>query len=184
MQEWFLKNARAAVYLLNWFYTVGYWPVILPAAAVLWWRNRASYIRIRNIAFIAFGIVLVIYAQYPLAPPRMMPGFLDTLRYLGPEAFQHTSDALLANPFAAMPSVHYGLALLVSLPLIQAQSPWIKLVGLSYQGLMSLTVVVTGNHYFLDILAAMAVIGVAFLSYDAFSSFRRLFFTNFRESRL
>lgn len=164
LQQWFLENARAGVYLFNWVYTLGYWPVILPAAIILWWKNRATYIKSRDVAFISLGIVLVVYAIYPVAPPRMLPGFVDTLESLGPQALQHASDALLANPFAAMPSVHFGLVLIVSLLLLQTHSLTVKLVGLSYLGLMMLTILVTGNHYFLDVLAAIAVVGTAFLA--------------------
>jgi len=180
LQQWFLGNAHAGVYCFNWLYTLGYWPVILPAAIVLWWKNPATYIKTRNIAFIALGIVLFIYAIYPVAPPRMLPGFVDTLESLGPHALQHASDALLANPFAAMPSVHFGLVLLVSLLLIRTHSLVVKLVGLSYLGLMALTIIVTGNHYFLDILGAIGVVGTAFLAYNAVGSVQRWLFVRVR----
>ena len=175
LQQWFLENAQAGVHLFNWVYTLGYWPVILPAAIALWWKNQATFIKTRNVAFITFGIVLFIYAIYPVAPPRMLPGFVDTLESLGPQALQHASDALLANPFAAMPSVHFGLVLLVSLLLLQTHSLVVKMVGLSYLGLMMLTIIVTGNHYFLDILTAMAVAGTAFLAHNGLYSRQRWF---------
>lgn len=173
IQRWFLEHARGAVHFLNVFYTIGYWPVILPAAIVLWWRDRAIYVRLRNVAFIAFGIVLAIYAFYPLAPPRMLPGFADTLMLTAGGLYHSTSDALLANAFAAMPSVHYGLAFLVAGLLWRSGGLLLKLTALLYQGLMLLSIIVTGNHYFLDVVAAILVVGVAFLGHKALSSWRR-----------
>lgn len=39
IQRWFLDHASWVVYLSSWFYVLGYWPVIGPAALLLWWKD-------------------------------------------------------------------------------------------------------------------------------------------------
>ena len=170
IQRWFLDHARLVVYLADWFYTVGYWPVVLPTAIVLWWKRRDIYGQLRNVAFIAFVFVLVVYAVYPLAPPRMLPGFADTLLGL-PFTGHHISGSggsgRLANEYAAMPSVHYGLALIAAIGVFRSGGLLWKVAAVFYQAAMALTILVTANHYFMDILAAIAVVGLAYLCNEA-----------------
>ena len=129
------------------------------------------YRGLRNMALICFGIVLAIYAFYPLAPPRMLPGFADTMRAL-PVSFYSSNQSPLVNAYAAMPSVHYGLVLLVAIGIFRSGGRAMKALAVAYQGLMMLTIVVTGNHYFLDILAAMGLVGLAWLVYAGVARWR------------
>ncbi|WP_309052032.1 phosphatase PAP2 family protein, partial [Streptomyces sp.] len=67
----------------------------------------------------------------------------------------------MANQFAAMPSLHFGWALMVAIGLIAAtRSPW-RLLWLAHPALTLLVIVGTANHYWLDALAATALLGAA-----------------------
>ena len=60
---------------------------------------------------------LVIHVLYPLAPPRKYAdlGFVDTARLLGPNSYgKGNVFGGVANQFAAMPSLHFGWAVLVA----------------------------------------------------------------------
>ena len=122
-----------------------------------------------------FGIALIIYELYPLAPPRMLStlGFVDTMRLLGPGEYHAASDALLYNPYAAMPSLHFGLAFLMSLILLRNRGVVWKVVALSYLGVMLAAVVITGNHYIVDGLAAVGVVALSYIIYTLIMSIRR-----------
>ena len=75
-----------------------------------------------------------------------------------------TSSAL-SNPVAAVPSLHaaYALGVGVGIGMIRyARSHVVRLAGVLYPPLVVLTIVVTGNHFLLDALAGMAVLGVGF----------------------
>ena len=163
MQDWLLGASRDIVYLFNWFYILGYMPVIVATAVFLYARNREVYRRYRTIGLTTLAIGLVIYEVYPLAPPRMMLtlGFVDTLQMLGPMGYHATSDALLYNPYAAMPSLHFGLAFIASLAFLRSKRVIWKSIALVYLALMLMAIVVTGNHYFVDDLGAIAVVGLA-----------------------
>jgi hypothetical protein len=81
LQDWFLNNLSSAVHVLNWFYILGYWPVVLPVAVYLYVKNREAYYVYRTVALITLGVALVSYELYPLAPPRLVSsiGIVDTL---------------------------------------------------------------------------------------------------------
>jgi len=117
----------------------------------------------RRVFFAATLIALPWYALYPLAPPRFMQPygypFVDTLG-------QHAVAAggiVAANPYAAMPSMHVGWSAIAAL-FLAAALPWRRIgaiLGAIHVLLMSLTVMATGNHYLVDILAGLLVDAVA-----------------------
>ena len=62
------------------------------------------------------AIGLVIHVLFPLAPPRLLPGqgIIDTLRLYGPNIYKADLRKSVTNQIAAMPSLHFGWALLVA----------------------------------------------------------------------
>ena len=163
LQDWLLSTSPEIVYLFNWFYILGYLPVVLTVGVFLYLTNRQTYRRYRTISLTTLAIGLIIYELYPLAPPRMMIalGFVDTFQVLGPSEYHTTSDAMLYNPYAAFPSIHFGLAFVASLAFLRSKRVIWKTLALVYLVLMLMAIVVTGNHYFVDALAAIAVVGLA-----------------------
>jgi PAP2 superfamily len=104
---------------------------------------------------IATGLSLVAYTVFPAAPPRLAGlGFVDTVT-----AHTHvnlSSDLLgsLYNPFAAVPSMHFGYALLVGIVLATtASNRSVRLVGALYPPFMLFDIVATGNHFVFDAAA-------------------------------
>ncbi|MDP6454756.1 MAG: phosphatase PAP2 family protein [SAR202 cluster bacterium] len=168
LQEWFLDNASGFIYFFNWFYVLGYWPIILPGAVFLYIKYPQVYKKYRTLALITFSIAIVLYETYPLAPPRMLTtlGFVDTIHRFGPDEYHTASDTLLYNPYAAMPSLHIGLPMVVCLGLARHANTVCKLLVIGYLGLMLVTIVVTGNHYYFDALGAVGVVFLAFITYN------------------
>lgn len=145
----------------NIFYLAGHLPVLITVAIWLYRAHQPAYRIFRN----AFGLTallgLTIYVALPVAPPRFLPGFVDTLKTTG-LGLDGSAVGLLYNPYAAMPSLHVGWALLAGLSLvICGRSWWLRLAGAALPLLMALTVLVTGNHFLLDIAAGT---GIALLS--------------------
>jgi hypothetical protein len=100
----------------------------------------------------------------PLAPPRMFPhlGFVDTAEVFGPASYGGSSPYKgFANQFAAMPSLHFGWALVIAWAVLLAtKSRWRYLV-LLHPVITLAAIVLTANHFWLDAVAAMALFGVA-----------------------
>ena len=92
--------------------------------------------------------------------PRMFPdfGFDDTLSQFA--SLNHGSGLVnfFANPYAAMPSLHAADALIVGLVLFAVCRNWFaKAVWVVWPGWVWLSVMATGNHFWLDVLAGVFV---------------------------
>ena len=72
-----------------------------------------------------------------------------------------SSDLLgaLYNPFAAVPSLHFGYALIVGIVLATlAERRWVRVVGAVYPLVMLLVIVATGNHFVFDAALGAVVV--------------------------
>jgi hypothetical protein len=141
---------------------------LLLTPAVLVWVYRArrpSFPLVRTTLIASTAIALVLYVVYPAAPPRLANlGFADTVSEHG--GFDLSSDFLgsLYNPIAAVPSLHFGYALLVGAAVAWlARSRAIRVAGALYPALMLWIIVATGNHFVLDAAAGGVVVAVGFL---------------------
>jgi membrane-associated phospholipid phosphatase len=66
------------------------------------------------------------------------------------------------NPYAAMPSLHVGYALVVAWGLVVAErKTWIRVAAVFYPVVMAATVVISGNHWILDVVGAVVTVIVA-----------------------
>jgi hypothetical protein len=137
-------------------------------AGMLAWVHRAHRERfavVRTTLVIATAVSLAIYVLYPAAPPRLSGlGFADTVTRSA--HVNLSSDALgsLYNPFAAVPSLHFGYALLVGATVYAlARRRWVRLLGAAYPAFMLFTIVATGNHFFFDAAAGGLVVVASFL---------------------
>jgi hypothetical protein len=143
--------------------------VVTPVVLVwLWRRHNADYSRARTTLLVATIIGLVGFALLPVAPPRMLPGFVDTMgRYAADGWWGQNASAPrglggLTNQFAAMPSLHVGWALWCGWQLIRHGKHLItRVAGVLYPALITVVVVATGNHYLLDAVAGFAVVLLA-----------------------
>ncbi|TDU87371.1 PAP2 superfamily protein [Kribbella voronezhensis] len=131
----------------------------LTALVLLWLmiRRPAHYPKARWALAALTGLALVGHLVFPLAPPRMMPGWVDTGALLGQSVYGPDAQSGLANQFAAMPSLHVGWSLMVAVFMIRAtRSRW-RWLWIAHPVLTFTVVVVTANHYFSDGLVAIAL---------------------------
>lgn len=185
VQAWALSS-EAVVTTLNTFYAVAHFVVPVVVLSTLYLRHPRHYLTWRTtLAFTTF-LSLVIYAVFPVMPPRLIGScgpygaclpsdFVDTLSaFGGPWSFESASMASASNQFAAVPSLHMAWALwccLAVYPLLQ--KPWNKAIAVAYPALTFAAIVVTGNHFFLDAAAGAAVLGAGHLFAGAIDRRRR-----------
>jgi hypothetical protein len=128
-------------------------------------RHRDRFPLVRNTLIGATAVALAIYILYPVAPPRLAAlGFVDTVSHKA--GVNLSSDMLgsLYNPFAAVPSLHFGYALLVGVTIAAvARGRLGKAIGWTYPVVMLLVIVATGNHFFFDAAGGAVAIGIGFL---------------------
>ena len=72
----------ALVRLANWVYIFGHWPLLLLVGVLLFRYRRREYYLLRDVCLISGAIGLVIFALFPVAPPRLAgSGVVDTITY-------------------------------------------------------------------------------------------------------
>ena len=139
--------------------------VVLPGALVwLFHRSRSHYALLRNTVLATWLIALPIYALFPVAPPRLADiGLVDTITTQTGVALDSKLTTSMYNEYAAVPSLHAGFALAVSIVLgaVATRRRW-RLLAWSWAPLVSLAVVATGNHFMTDIAAGLAVTAAGF----------------------
>ena len=129
-------------------------------AALVWLHRRhpEHFPIVRTTLVVATALALVGYVLYPAAPPRLAGlGFSDTVTTHA--GINLSSDLLgaLYNPFAAVPSLHFGYALIVGVALATlASSRVVRVLGALYPLAMLLVIVATGNHFVFDAAARRA----------------------------
>jgi membrane-associated phospholipid phosphatase len=107
---------------------------------------------------VASFVSLAGFIAYPTAPPRLAHiGIADTVSR-GTVNLDSSSLHWLYNPYAAMPSVHLAYAVIVGLALwtYGSHSP-VRAAGVVYPLWVAAEVLVTGNHFVLDVLAGAGV---------------------------
>lgn len=159
-----LGDSDLLVDVANWVYVWGHWPVIIVVGAVLLHTRADDYRVLRNAFLISGGIGLVVFATFPVAPPRLLDlGLVDTVtersvayRVLQPPAF--------VNQYAAMPSLHFGWDLLIGIVLVRFGGRWyLRAIGVVLPAVMAWAIVATANHFVIDAFAggALALFGLA-----------------------
>jgi hypothetical protein len=124
--------------------------------------RRSAFPFVRTTLVVMTALALFVYVLYPVAPPRLaIPGFLDTVSAHGPLDLSSRLLQGLYNPVAAVPSLHFGYALLVGGAVARLAHPRaMRFAGAFYPVVMLFVIVATGNHYYFD-AAAGAVVALA-----------------------
>jgi membrane-associated phospholipid phosphatase len=150
--------------VLMWSVSVTYWlsqfTIMGLALLFVYLRRNGSFTRFRNAIMLANVLGLLGYVLIPTAPPRMFPelGFVDTLASFG--GLNHGSGLveLASNPYAAMPSLHSADALIVGIVMATVvRHSWAKAIWLAWPVWVWFAVIATGNHFWLDVVAGVAL---------------------------
>ncbi|WP_433525155.1 phosphatase PAP2 family protein [Nocardia pseudovaccinii] len=149
----------------NFYYATAHFTVAVGVLLWLWVFRPEHYRWTRNLMVALTGAALMVHVLIPLAPPRMLPeyGFVDLAAIHGQSVYGSPDSGGLSNQFAAMPSLHVGWALLLAFAVVAAtRSSW-RWLALAHPVLTTVVVVGTGNHYWLDAIVAVVLLGLAAL---------------------
>lgn len=150
------------VTLANWIYIWGHWPVLITVGAALFARRRERYLLLRNAMLLSGAIGFCFFALVPVAPPRLAdPSSVDTVT-LHSHSYRTLQPPALTNAYAAFPSLHFGWDLLAAIALWGAtDSRALRALVVIVPAAMAAAVVLTANHYVLDVLGGLAVVLIA-----------------------
>lgn len=172
------RSAQALVLghpgLLHWlneFYVQVHVPAL--GACLLWLfiRHRDRYAQVRTVVALVTGASLVIQLL-PVAPPRLLPhlGIVDTGALIGPTDYSRGAPGI--DQLSAMPSLHVAWALIVGGAVVWASCRRYRWLALAHPALTVLIVVLTGNHYWADGVAAAILCALAVYSVSRISRWR------------
>ena len=150
----------------SYYYDLAHIGVTMGVLVGCWVFCGGVYRRARNALLLVNVVGLAVFLLYPVAPPRLLPGsgFYDVV------ANSHTFGAweaggrvaAHANELASMPSLHAAWALWVALTVMTmtADRRW-RALAWAHLALTCVVVVVTGNHYVLDLVAGAVTCAAA-----------------------
>ncbi|MGJ5755635.1 PAP2 superfamily protein [Streptomyces puniciscabiei] len=155
-----------------WYASLHY--LVTPAILIWLFRARAEhYRRARTWLMTSTFIGLIGFTLLPTCPPRLLSaghGFVDTMAHYssygwwGGEASAPRGMGGMTNQYAAMPSLHVGWALWCGVMLWRHGGTRVaKILAVLYPLGTALVVMGTANHYLLDAVAGIAVMGVGLL---------------------
>ena len=148
------------------FYASAY---LIATISILVWTYRkhpAEYRQMRTLLGVITALALIGFWLFPAAPPRLLPhaGFVDTLDHYRSVGWWGSADSLpsgaksIGNQFAAMPSLHVGWSLWCAWTVRRnATRRWVRVAIWGYPTATTLVVLLTANHYVLDVVAGAAL---------------------------
>ena len=148
-----VASSHALLTAATWTYWNSEFTVVGLALLWVYLRHNESFVRFRNTVLLANVIGLVGYVVWPTAPPWMFTTYFQ-------DGVNHSNGVLaaLANPYAAMPSLHAADALIVGYTLVSlTRRWWAKVLWALWPAWVWFCVMATANHFLLDVLAGIAV---------------------------
>ncbi|WP_062204437.1 phosphatase PAP2 family protein [Demequina salsinemoris] len=147
-----------------WYATL-HWVATAAVLVFLWLRRPRVYRPLFAILVGTTMSALAFFVLIPTAPPRLIDGFVDVLEAAGNLGYwDHGAtgeDGLSAstNELAAFPSLHAGWSLWVCLAVFAStRRLWWRLGGVAYALTTAAVVIVSANHWVIDVLAGWALV--------------------------
>src|SRR5919108_2430568 len=126
-------------------------------------RRHPDFRRLRRAAALATLGAQPVFLFFPVAPPRTLDHFVDTIADVSGVDLDAGLIAQLYDPIAAMPSIHITYAVITAAGIAQtSRSPIARTLAPAYPPLVAAVIFATANHYVLDAVAggALALAGL------------------------
>lgn len=148
----------------NYYYASMHFGAMIALLVWVFLRHRRAYPWVRMTLVLVTAASLLVQLV-PVAPPRLLPGsgMADVAVQYGQSVYGTTIAGLQADSYSAMPSVHVAWCVLVAVAVIRLSPSRWRWVVLAHPVLTVAVVVVTANHYWLDGVAAVVLLLLAYL---------------------
>ncbi len=155
--------------IANQVYAWGHYPVLAAIGVWLAIKNPSRFRFVRNVMLLSGGVGIAAYWLLPTAPPRLIHlsgvdfGFVDTVH--GGADVVYLQPAPFVNDFAALPSFHFGWIALASAAIwVNTTNPFLRAFAVAMSVVMWWAIVVTGNHFFFDMIVGGFVVAVCWVT--------------------
>ncbi len=158
-----LWSIHTLALICSYWYVIAQWVVAFGLLAWVWIKLPTEYYRVRQQWLWITAIGLLVFAVFPVAPPRLAEtGVIDVIaRLQTPGNFHHGALAAAADEYGAMPSLHMAWAAWCAACLWMIRSTIVRIAAVAFVLFTAFVVVTTGNHYVTDVIAGLAVMPVA-----------------------
>jgi hypothetical protein len=120
----------------------------------LFLRHREHYPHLR-LTLVLVTLVCLLVQLIPVAPPRLLPGFVDTAQRYGQSVY---ASGLAPDQLSAMPSVHVAWAVLIGWAVVRiGRSRW-RWLAVAHPILTVFVITATANHFWLDGVVAVVLL--------------------------
>jgi hypothetical protein len=121
-------------------------------------RRDPEFHRLRRAAVLTTLGAQPVFLFFPVAPPRTLEHFVDTIEEVSGIDLNRGLVAQLYDPIAAMPSIHLAYAVVTATGIVETSgSPLARALAPAYPPLVAVVVFATANHYVLDAVAGGAL---------------------------
>lgn len=152
----------------NYYYATLHFVVTIGVLVWLYVRHPGRYAKFRSLMFATTVTALLGFWLYPLAPPRMLPGYVDTVIAFNTWGLYDSSPiATMSNQFAAMPSLHTAWSLWCAVAIFTTvKRGWAKALAVAYPTVTVVVILGTANHFLLDAVGGALVLFGGFVVYE------------------
>jgi hypothetical protein len=151
----------------DYYYSTLHFVLTIGVLVWLYIRHPDRYVFYRRLIFATTVLALFGFWLFPLAPPRMLPGFVDTVLSFHTEGLYASGASPIAsvsNQYAAMPSLHTGWSLWCAIAIFDVvRSRWARGIAVSYPVVTVIVILGTANHYVLDAIGGVVTLGCGYL---------------------
>jgi hypothetical protein len=148
------------------YYYRSYYAVLVGVLVWVFVRHAEVYVKVRRALVAMTVFVLPVFWALPMSPPRFaLPGVVDIVAehdILGSHASRDMGNG--QNHYSAMPSLHVGWSLWAAYALwsaLRAAHPRLALLAWIFPLVMAADVLITGNHYVLDVAGSAVLLAVS-----------------------
>jgi hypothetical protein len=159
------SHVHVLVEFMDWFYSSVHLPATMLILVWIYLYRHETFAFFRNVFLTMNLLAIAMFAMLPVAPPRLVPtsGVVDTLFLYSTTSYRSGVLSFVTNQYAALPSLHIGYALFLSLTVYLLTSNRLaRVLAIIYPLIVLSAIIITGNHYVLDAIAGAVVLGVAF----------------------
>jgi PAP2 superfamily len=163
MNNW-LASHQAVALAATWYYILLQGAVTAIIGLLMIWRRMPGFALHRDALIAVTALGLVAFWFYPVAPPRMLPGYHDIIASAVP-TFANLIEAKGADQFASLPSLHVAWALwdAIVCTLLLRRHRALRLAVWLYPVATVVDVLATANHYLLDVITAPLILLLGYL---------------------
>jgi hypothetical protein len=155
----FVAGVHWLAYGCDYYYATLHFVVSIGVLVWIYRWHPLRYRSIRTVLVITTVTALIGFWLLPLAPPRMLHGYVDTVVVFHTWGSWGSGDvAKASNQFAAMPSLHIGWSLWCACSIVSvARRTWVRVIAAVYPLATLFVILGTANHFVTDAIGGVVV---------------------------